>query len=234
MTTDPIDDQPARWSPWRVASGLAILVVGVGLLWVMGAWQQHIWDSGGTIMLGAAPLFGLWETDWAPELIVAALLGGALVVEEAAHDGLAERVLELHQRRGQALDGAGAVEQHVGRGRGLGQGGGVLARDPPRRTAPIHAPAVAQDRGEPRADRPIGRRRVGHGRGRGVLDQIVGVGPRQRARQRAQPLELERQVDSGRCGHAEIMPSPAKRWRQCAAPARATAGSHAERGGRTC
>ena len=29
MTTDPIDDQPARWSPWRVASGLAILVVTV-------------------------------------------------------------------------------------------------------------------------------------------------------------------------------------------------------------
>ena len=76
----PADTDPARWSPWRVGFGLAILLAGVGLLWVMGAWQQRIWDSGGTVMLGAAPLFGLWESDWATELIVAAMGGLALVV----------------------------------------------------------------------------------------------------------------------------------------------------------
>lgn len=70
----------SRWSPGRVGAGLAIVASAVVLLWVLWGWQQRIWDSGGTIRLGAAPLFGEWVTDWAPELLVAAVGGVTLVI----------------------------------------------------------------------------------------------------------------------------------------------------------
>lgn len=76
------EDYPSdadRWSQRRAASGLAIVGIAVALQWVLGWWQQHIWDSGGTVKLGAAPLFGEWSVDLAPELIVGVLGGAALV-----------------------------------------------------------------------------------------------------------------------------------------------------------
>lgn len=122
-------------------------------------------------------------------------------------DGLAERFVERDQGRGQAFEHARALDHLVdGRRYELGGGHRTLARGSPDRRAVNEPPPVAHDGGEPRPERPIGRRRVlerGHD---GVLHQVVGIGIAvdERASEHAQRIQVGGDV------HVDSMPPPRK------------------------